>query len=108
MSVRPPQGEDDSPDVVEFGIAALAGRIDDAELAFPVGRDELVRALGDPDVPIDAHGNSIALSTAIEDVPKREFDSERDLLNALHPVFESHRNRTSTGLLGSIRSLFPF
>lgn len=108
MGVRPPQGDDDEPETIEFGIAALAARLDDAELAFPAEREDVVRELGDPSIPIDASGRSVPLSAIVEELDRRRFDSQRELLNELHPVFEAYRERAASGLLSSLRSLFPF
>ena len=108
MSVRPPGSTDDEPEVVEFGIPALAARLDDADVAFPARGEELVRRLDDPDIPVDVHGGTVALSAALDDLAGREFDSERDLLNALHPVLESRRENAASGLLASVRAVLPF
>lgn len=108
MGVRPPQSDGDRRDPVEFGIPVLAERVNDSELAFPATSDEIVQALGDPDVPIDAKGHAVKLSSALEDVDEPEFASERELLDRLHPVFEARRAGASAGILGSIRSILPF
>lgn len=108
MGVRPPTGSTDPPDTVEFGIAALASELEDAELDYPTDRDAVVRSLGDPDVPVTASGRTIPLSRALDDVDVSQFDSERELLNALHPVFESYRANVSTGVLASVRDILPF
>jgi hypothetical protein len=108
MSVRPSQGTDDEPDVIEFGIAAFDAHLDGVDIDYPVSANDLVEELDDPEIPIDAHGNSIVLSDAIEDAEASEFESERKLKNALHPVFESRRERAAAGVLASIRTLLPF
>ncbi len=108
MGVRPSQSDSGGPDPIEFGIPVLADRLDGTEISYPVSDRDLVKGLGDPSIPIDAKGNSVRLSTALEDVPQTEFESERQLLDALHPVFEERRASTTTGLLGSIRTLLPF
>jgi len=108
MAARPPQQDTSSPDSVEFGIAALAGHLDRAEVEFPATQEEVVRALGDPDVPYDAAGNTVALSEAMEALPKRAFDSKSELLDLLHPVFEEYRVSTGGSLLGRLRSILPF
>jgi hypothetical protein len=41
-------------------------------------------------------------------LPKRTFDSESELLDLLHPVFEEYRASASGGILGRIRSILPF
>jgi len=108
MAARPPQQDSSSPDAVEFGIAALVGHLDHAEIEYPATSDEIVRALGDPDIPYDGSGGSVALSEAMEALPKRTFDSQSELLDLLHPVFEEYRVSTSGGLLGRLRSILPF
>jgi hypothetical protein len=108
MAARPPQQDTSSPDAVEFGIAALVGYLDHADLEFPATRDEIVRALGDPDVPYDGSGNTVALSEAMDALPKRTFDSESELLDLLHPVFEEYRVSSGGGILGRIRAILPF
>ncbi|WP_251330450.1 DUF2795 domain-containing protein [Haloplanus pelagicus] len=108
MAARPPQQDTSSPDAVEFGIAALVGHLDHAEVEYPASRDEIVRALGDPDIPYDGSGNSVALSEAMESLPERRFESESELLDLLHPVFEEYRVSTGGGLFGRLRALLPF
>ena len=108
MAARPPQQDSSSPDAVEFGIAALVGHLDHADLEYPATSDEIVRALGDPEIPYDGSGSSVALSEAMDALPKRTFDSQSELLDLLHPVFEEYRVSTSGSLLGPIRAILPF
>ena len=108
MAARPPQQDTSSPDAVEFGIAALVGHLDRVDIEFPATDEEIVRALGDPDVPYDAAGSAVALSEAMETLPKRTFESESELLDLLHPVFEEYRVSTSGSLLGRLRAILPF
>jgi hypothetical protein len=108
MAARPPQQDSSSPDAVEFGIAALVGHLDHADLEYPATSDEIVRALGDPEIPYDGSGSSVALSEAMDALPKRTFDSQSELLDLLHPVFEEYRVSTSGSLLGRIRAILPF
>lgn len=108
MAARPPQQDSSSPDSIEFGIAALVGYLDRADIEYPATRDEVVRALGDPDIPYDGSGNTVALSEAMEALPKRTFDSESELLDLLHPVFEEYRVSASGGIIGRLRSILPF
>lgn len=107
MGVRPPQADTRESQVVEFGIPVLTKRLDDAEIQFPATADEIVEVLEAPSIPVDASGNSIQLSEAMSTIDANEFESEQDLLNHLHPVFEEHRERVSTGLLGSILDFLP-
>lgn len=106
MGVRPPQDDAAEPDSLAFGIAALAERLDRSEVSYPVDAEELIRALGDPKVPYDPAGNEVALSTALSELQKSRFESERELLDMLHPVFEERRRSAPAGLLGRLRSLF--
>jgi hypothetical protein len=106
MGMRPPAGDDSEPESIEFGIAALDARVSEASLDFPATRSEVEAALGDIDVEYDASGNAVSLSRALEMAETEEFESERALLNALHPVFEELRQHSGPGFLGWVRSLF--
>jgi hypothetical protein len=109
MGVQPPSDDiDEGPDVVEFGIAALDARLEEMEVTFPVEATRLVDRYGNETIPIDAGGNEISLRDAIQAADRREFDSEQDLLNALHPVFEKKRNAASRSLIAQLRALVPF
>ena len=109
MGVRPPTNDvDDGPDVVEFGIPALAAKLESRELRYPVAADELARTHGDLEIPVDAAGNEITLSDAIERADRSSFESERDLLDALHSVFEAERAAVSRSILAQLKSLLPF
>jgi len=109
MGVRPPSNDvDDEPDVVEFGIAALDARLADAEVTFPATTEELRARLGDETVAYDAAGNEMAVTEALAETDRQSFDSEDDLLNALHPVFERKRQAASTSLVKQLRGLVPF
>lgn len=109
MGVRPPSdGVEEGPDVVEFGIAALAAKLDARDVEFPVDADRLVEAHGDLSVPIDAAGHEIRLEEALQRVNRGRFDSKGDLLEALHPVFEAEREAVSRSLLAQLRGLLPF
>jgi hypothetical protein len=108
MAARPPQQDTSNPDSIEFGIAALVGHLDRADVEFPATRDEVVRALGDPEIPYDGSGNTVALSAAMESLPTRQFDSESELLDLLHPVFEEYRASARGGIVGRLRALLPF
>jgi hypothetical protein len=107
MAVRPPQDDTSDTESLEFGIAALDAKFHD-EVSFPATQDELVEALGNPQVPYDASGNSMSLSDALASVPKSRFESKTEVLNVLHPVFEERRRQTSNGLFAQLRSLLPF
>ncbi|RLM57162.1 hypothetical protein DVK02_05050 [Halobellus sp. Atlit-31R] len=107
MAVRPPQQGDDEPDSLEFGIAALSPYLSESDLTFPATADEVVRALGDPAIPFDANGNTVSLSEALTSVGETEFDSKRELLDALHPVLEEYRE-SGGGIFSQLRALLPF
>ncbi len=108
MAVRPPQDDDSEPETLAFGIAALDARLDEAEVDWPVTDDELLRTLGDQSIPYDASGSEVALSDVLDRVPAREYDTETELLDALHPVFEEYRANSTRSVLGQLRSLLPF
>ncbi|WP_276258184.1 hypothetical protein [Haloglomus litoreum] len=109
MGVRPPQnGDDDEPDTITFGIAALDAHLENADVQFPTDQESLLIELGDPDIPYDASGSTVALSTAMERIHLQQFDSEQELLNTLHPVFESYRERAGNSIIGQLRALLPF
>jgi hypothetical protein len=104
MALRPPRDTAD-PESVAFGIAALDEHLDRAELSFPADAETVLQALDDPDVAYDASGHAMALSTALERADRERFGSERELLTALHPVFEQRRESASIGLVERLRSL---
>jgi hypothetical protein len=109
MGVRPPANDaDDEPDVIEFGIAALDARLEDRDVSFPVSTADLTAAHGDLRVAVDPAGHEIALREALAECDTSSFDSQQELLNALHPVFERQRERRSRGVLGKLRALVPF
>jgi len=109
MGVQPPSNDiEEGPDVVEFGIAALAARVEDLEIEYPVEAETLVGRYGDIAVPVDAAGTELSVAEAVRKSDCREFDSEQELLNALHPVFEERREATSRSILAQLRALVPF
>ncbi|WP_136589153.1 DUF5789 family protein [Salinigranum halophilum] len=107
MGVRPPQQDGSDADHIEFGIAALEPHIDE-RIDYPATADEIVETVGDVQVSYDASGGTVALSEIIEAAPARRFESKRDLLDTLHPVFEEYRAATSNSLVGRLRGLLPF
>lgn len=109
MGVRPPQQSDDeAPETIAFGIAALDEHLSRADTAFPMTDEELLDAVGDPTVPYDAKGNAIRLSEALGEVGESNFETKQEFMNALHPVFEARRERANNSLVGRLRSLLPF
>ncbi len=109
MGVRPPANDDDeTPDVIEFGIAALDETLSDANVDYPTDARTLTAELGHVEVPYDATGHSITLEQALAETDRRRFEHEQELLNALHPVFEAKREATGNNLFAQLRSLVPF
>ena len=108
MGVRPPANDDDTPDVIEFGIAALDATLSDADVDYPTDARTLTNRLGHVEVPYDASGHTITLERALEETDRRQFEHEQDLLNALHPVFETKREATGNNLFAQLRALVPF
>jgi len=107
MGVRPPQADSpNEPDTLAFGIAALDAHL--ADISFPVTAEELTKQLGDPSIPYNATGNELRLSDALTAAGRDRFETEQELMNALHPVFERHRERSSTSLVARLRGLLPF
>jgi len=109
MGVQPPSNDvDEEPEVIEFGIAALDARLEELDVSFPADADRLRREYGSLSVPVDAAGTEITLADALEATSREEFTSEQDLLNALHPVFEERRERSSRSIIARLRTLVPF
>ncbi|EMA04526.1 hypothetical protein C439_02587 [Haloferax mediterranei ATCC 33500] len=96
------------PDTIEFGIAALADDVDTADIDYPADTRTIVQALDDVDVPVDAAGNTVKISEALEVASKDRFESRRELLDTLHPIFEEYRAKASKSLMGRLRALVPF
>jgi hypothetical protein len=109
MGVRPPSTDiDDEPDIIAFGIAALDARLEETDVSFPVTAEELADGYGDMRIPFDAAGHETTLREAVRESDCREFDSQPDLLDALHPVFERKRQATSNSILAQLRAILPF
>jgi hypothetical protein len=109
MGVQPPSNEiETEPEVVEFGIAALAAKLDSRAVSYPIDADRLEEEHGDVSVPVDAAGHEITLADALASTERTGFDSEADLLDALHPVFEAEREAISRSLVAQLRGLLPF
>ncbi|MFW6321985.1 MAG: hypothetical protein ACOC0Z_09040 [Halohasta sp.] len=108
MGARPPQNDTSEPEVIEFGIAALSARLDEANVEFPTTSAALIAAIDDTAIPVDGAGNTIELATALDQIPREEFDSESALLDLLHPVFEEHRQKAGESVFGRLRTLLPF
>ncbi|MXR41646.1 hypothetical protein GRX01_09890 [Halobaculum sp. WSA2] len=108
MAARPPQGDTEEPESIEFGIAALDARLDRAGVQFPATTEELIASMGNTGVPYDAAGNTLDLAEVLRELPEERFETERDLLNRLHPIFEDRRRSGAGSLLGRVRSILPF
>lgn len=108
MGVRPPANDDDEPEVIEFGIAALDARLSDVDIDYPADARNLSKQIGHVEVPYDAAGHTMTVAEALEETDYRHFEHEQELLNALHPVFERRREARGNSILGQLRSLVPF
>ena len=108
MGARPPQNDSSEPEVIEFGIAALSARLDEADVEFPTTSSDLCAAVDDTAIPVDGAGSTMELAAALDRVPQDRFDSESALLDLLHPVFEEHRKQAGEGVFGRLRALLPF
>ena len=110
MAARPPagDGDDDIPETLAFGISALDAHLSESELTFPATAEAVVDELNDPDIPYDTAGHTLALSAAMEELQQRTFETETELKEALHPVFEQQRRSAGNGILGQMRRLLPF
>lgn len=106
MAAPPPQDDDTGQGAIAFGIAAVDEVLEDTELTFPVERRTLVERLGDREIPYDARGRTMTFSDALAETDQSSFETRRELLNALHPIFEEHRD---PGGVGSwLRTILPF
>ena len=108
MGARPPQNDSSEPEVIEFGIAALSARLDEADVEFPTTSSELCAAVDDTAIPVDGTGNTMELQEALDQVPQDRFDTESALLDLLHPVFENYRKQAGDSVFGRLRTLLPF
>jgi len=108
MGARPPQNDSSEPEVIEFGIAALSARFDEADVEFPTTSTALCAAVDDTAIPVDGAGNTIELREALQRLPQDEFERESALLDMLHPVFEEHRKKAGGSMFGRLRTLLPF
>ncbi|NGM67793.1 hypothetical protein G6M89_02005 [Natronolimnobius sp. AArcel1] len=109
MGVRPPSnGDNDDPESIEFGIAAVDATLRRTDLSFPASKDDVAAELGHEQVAYDVHGNNVALHTMLEEVDATEFRSRQELLNELHEPFEAYRKEHSGGVFQQMRSMLPF
>lgn len=108
MGMRPPADDDEEePAVVAFGIAAVDDRLESVDVSYPVSAGALQEQVGDVAVPYDTRGHRVRLGDVIAECERERFEDEQDLLNALHPVFERHRER-GAGFLERVRRVLPF
>lgn len=107
MAARAPPSDTSDPDVIEFGIAALAARLDDAPVEFPTTGRRLCEAVDDTAIPIDGSGNTVELAEVLDRIPQDEFTSQSELLDMLHPVFEEQRKQAGQSVFGRLRALLP-
>jgi hypothetical protein len=108
MAARPPGGGGTSePDAIEFGIAVLDERVEEAGVSFPATGDEIVAALDDGEIPYDAKGRTISISEALDQVPQTRFENETEFLDAMYPVFD-RRRREGGGFFATLRDALPF
>ena len=102
----PPPSDGHEATAIAFGIAAMDEYLEESTLEFPATRSAILDSLGNRPVPYDPRGQTISLEEALERTTREQFDSRRELLNALHPIFEDERNRGGIG--GFLRSILPF
>ena len=108
MAARPPGGGGSAePEAIEFGIAVVDARIEEADVSFPATGAELLAAIDTHEIPYDAKGRTIGLADALDQVPQTQFENETELLDALYPVFDRKRQE-SGGFLSDLRDALPF
>ena len=93
MAVRPPGNDDETPEAIEFGIAALDARLEESDLSFPATSEEVLRGIPAREIPYDASGHTLDLGDALERAGPERFETKSELMNALHPIFEERRRR---------------
>jgi len=105
MAAPPPQSDRDTA-AITFGIAAMDEVLEDHDVGFPVTTAELKGTVGDRAVPYDPRGNTVELRVVLEQTSQDHFETRRELLNALHPIFEEKRRGGGFGEW--LQSLLPF
>ncbi|AWB27633.1 hypothetical protein [Halococcoides cellulosivorans] len=104
MGIRPPQSDGvGDPDTVEFGIVAFDGLLSEADLTFPTDRDQVRATLAGRSIAVDPAGREVPVDDVLADLDDRTYESEGDLKNALHPIFEQRREE-GVDLLARVRS----
>ena len=107
MAARAPPDDSSDPDVIEFGIAALAARLDEAGIQYPTTSQQLCAAVDDTAIPVDGAGNTVELAAVLDRLPQDEFATQAELLDMLHPVFEEQRKQSAQSVFGRLRALLP-
>jgi len=107
MAARAPPDDTSDPDVIEFGIAALAARLEEAGVEYPTTSQRLCAAVDDTAIPVDGAGHTVELAAALDRLPQDEFTSQSELLDMLHPVFEEQRKQAARSVFGRLRALLP-
>lgn len=108
MAVRPPGNDDETPEAIEFGIAALDARLEESNVEFPATRTEIVRGISAEEIPYDASGHTLDLAEALDRAGPERFETKSELMNALHPIFEERRRRGGGSVLERLRAVLPF
>ncbi|MFW6436058.1 MAG: hypothetical protein ACOCYZ_00300 [Halococcoides sp.] len=104
MGIRPPQTDGiGNPDTVEFGIVAFDGLLSEADLTFPADREQVRATLAGRSVAIDPSGREVPVDDVLADLDDRTYESDSELKNALHPIFERYRQE-SVGLFARVRT----
>lgn len=104
MAARPPQTESRPDGPTAFGIAVVDEHLEAADLDYPATPADVLDELGDPRVRCGPSAHEIALSSALDQTGRQQFDSRRDLLDELHDAFERER-RGTTGFVAWLKSL---
>jgi|AntDeeMetagen681_2_1112603.scaffolds.fasta_scaffold24556_1 hypothetical protein len=108
MAARPPgNGGPSKPEAIEFGIAALGARLEEARVSFPATGEEILAAVDDQEIPYDAKGRTLDLDHVLDRVPQSEFENETEFLDAVYPVFDEARG-SGNGFLRNLRDALPF
>lgn len=108
MAVRPPGNDGETPETIEFGIAALDARLEESDVEFPATQAEIVRELSAEEIPYNASGHTLDLTDALDRAGSDQFETKGELMNALHPIFEERRRHGGGSILERLRAALPF
>lgn len=108
MAVRPPTNDNNEPDSIEFGIAAVDERLSRWEVSFPITTAAFIDTYGDEKIPVTPSGKTVPFRRVLEQCETSQFETRQELLNTLHPILETEREKHSGGILNQLRSLLPF